>query len=210
MSDLDFSDYQGNWVAIGTDADYFAFQGVFDGNGYTISNLTMNSGAAAGLFGYCAGTIKNLKVKNFNIDTTGASAGGIVAELCAGGRIEQCAVENSTVNSAHYSGGIAGAAYKGSVINNVYADGVSCSLSHIMQANTGTDPGLGGSSGDALTLNNTQQAWDFMWEVMDVIGAIPGLSSITDTSQKVKDFYNIIINEGSNIRTAAAVVLWDF
>lgn len=204
QKDLSFAGYEENWVAIGTDADYFAFQGVFDGNGYTISGLEMDSSASAGLFGYCAGTIKNLKVKDFDIDTTASSAGAIVAELCAGGRVEQCAVENSTVNSAHYSGGIAGAAQKGSAIRNVYADGVSCSLSYIMTGNIAEDIGLGGLSGDGISFNNFGEIWNSVWGFLDGAGSLLGIKSFSDGLGFAKNILQNLKEGGSNIRTAAA------
>lgn len=207
VADLDFSGYSGNWVAIGTDADYFAFQGVFDGNGHTIKNLTMNSSASAGLFGYCAGTIKNLKIEGFEIDTTGTTAGALVAELCAGGRIEQCAVTNSNVDSAHYSGGIAGAAQKGSVIRNVYADNVSCSLSKMLYLNGAEDAGLGGgkdSQWGAGVLSTDLSAIMAGFDIIEPIIQLLNSNSATRIFGKLKDTIFSIAENGSQYRTAAA------
>ncbi len=207
VADLDFNDYSGNWVAIGTDADYFAFQGVFDGNGHTIKNLTMNSSASAGLFGYCAGTIKNLKIEGFEIDTTGTTAGALVAELCAGGRIEQCAVINSDVNSAHYSGGIAGAAQKGSVMRNIYADHVNCSLDNILYLNGAEDAGLGGgkdSQWGAGVLSTDLSAIMAGFDIVEPIIQLLNSNSVTNVFGKLKDTIFSIAENGSQYRTAAA------
>lgn len=87
------------------------FGGTFDGNGKTISNLTVSTGSEgyAGLFGRVSesGTVKNLNLSDADISTTGICAGGIVAD-CAG-YIENCTVSNiSIVNSYQYTGGVAG------------------------------------------------------------------------------------------------------
>lgn len=206
MNDLDFANYDGNWVAIGTDPDYFAFQGVFDGNGYTIKNLNMSSSATAGLFGYCAGTVKNLKVENFNIDTTGLSAGAIVGELCAGGRVEQCAVINSVIDSAHYSGGIVGAAYKGAVINNVYANDVSCYLSAILALNGGEEALLGGGRDSSFGSGFTD-SWSVILEILDEVENLCDLLRLPDLKGGISYAQGIIKKWGdgdSAARTAAA------
>lgn len=211
MADLDFSNYckTHDWVAIGTDADYFAFQGVFDGNGYTISNLTMTSSSTAGLFGYCAGTIKNLKVVNFNINTTGSSAGAIVGELCAGGRVEQCAVayadgKETHIDSAHYSGGIVGVAQKGSVIRNVYADRVHASLSNILVLNGGEDSLLGGARDSSTLSAGFTDGWSVVGEFIGILDTLTKASGLFST-----DFFSslsVLINtmQDSDYRTAAA------
>ena len=69
MVDLDMTDEA--WTPIGLDASS-AFTGTFEGNYYTISNLTINSSNRyVGLFGYInGGTVQNLILENVNIKTT--------------------------------------------------------------------------------------------------------------------------------------------
>jgi YD repeat-containing protein len=74
--DIDLSGV--DWLPIGTRTA--PFTGVLDGNGYTISNLTVNRPAQndVGLFGRNGGTIVNLELSDANItgaDNTGAIAG---------------------------------------------------------------------------------------------------------------------------------------
>lgn len=68
----------GNWEPIGsfytenedgeTPDETYAFTGTFDGNGKTISGLTINGDIGAGLFGCVAGgTVKNLTVKDVTV-----------------------------------------------------------------------------------------------------------------------------------------------
>jgi hypothetical protein len=57
------------WTPIGTSSQ--PFQGIFDGNGYTVSNLTMADNASydyAGLIGYAKNaTIRNVIAKNVTL-----------------------------------------------------------------------------------------------------------------------------------------------
>ena len=86
-ADIDLSSLEGNWEPIGkmtkTYSDYVAYGGTFDGNGFTISGLSIDSKAAyQGLFGYVKnGTIENLTVegKISTSVTNSAYAAGIVA-----------------------------------------------------------------------------------------------------------------------------------
>lgn len=64
------------WTPIGHNK---SFRGIFDGNGYTISSFIITQHYSGnGLFGYVSGTIKNLRVENFGIATSGnCFVGGI-------------------------------------------------------------------------------------------------------------------------------------
>lgn len=88
-----------------------AFAGVFDGQGHTISNLSVAShtGAysAAGLFGTITGTVKNVKLANVNI-TSDHYAGGVVGYISAntGASVQNCSVEGGSIKStAHLKAG---------------------------------------------------------------------------------------------------------
>lgn len=88
--DMDLSDIE-NWQSVG-DADN-PFKGVFNGNGYSIDNLTINAGDNAenvGFFGVTENaTITNVSFNNANVITpddyiNGSSAVGIVAGTARG------------------------------------------------------------------------------------------------------------------------------
>ena len=79
------------------------FQGVFDGQGYTISNMTVNNpsqstNVSSGFFGWLENTsgvvVKNVKFDNANV--TGSHYVGVVAGYLSGS-ILTCEVTNSTV-----------------------------------------------------------------------------------------------------------------
>ena len=73
--DVDLSEE--TWEPIGTEAH--PFNGVFNGNGYKITNLTINSNDEyQGLFGYSKGIIKKVGIESGSIKG-GNFSGGIVA-----------------------------------------------------------------------------------------------------------------------------------
>ena len=101
-----------SWTPIGNSEEN-QYQGTFDGNGKTISNLYINATSDyTGFFGYAdAGSIKNItfdnaKVKNTNNDYTGILAGGV--KSCMIENIKT--LDNCTVEGNLYIGGIAGVA----------------------------------------------------------------------------------------------------
>ena len=96
------------------------FSGIFNGNGYSISNLnisqTNKSNAGAGLFSHNKGTICNLKIKTFSIwsgtyNVNGSAISGAVA-MQNSGIVTNCIVENPFISSfggtTVASGGIVG------------------------------------------------------------------------------------------------------
>ena len=119
------SHYKGDsWIPIGSSGTN-SFKGVFDGQGYVITELLMNDVISsdcpeyAGLFGYVNSSdaiIKNVAVSGEISD--GKYAGGIVAELMAG------TVENSwfagDISAEDAAGGIAGEMAGGSLVNCAY------------------------------------------------------------------------------------------
>ena len=76
INDIDLSNF-GSWSPIGyidqlePDTSSNLFTGVYDGNNYSITGLTINEGsnyATLGLFGFSSGEIKNVNLKNIDID----------------------------------------------------------------------------------------------------------------------------------------------
>lgn len=99
--DMDLSDIE-NWQSVG-DADN-PFKGVFNGNGYSIDNLTINAGDNAenvGFFGVTENaTITNVSFNNANVITpddyiNGSSAVGIVAGTARGTTFDNIDVSGS-------------------------------------------------------------------------------------------------------------------
>ena len=135
MNDIEL---QGEWHSA------TKFSGVFDGNGNTISNLTISnsindSSPSYGLFGNNYGIITNLEVIT---SESGVSAGNFSSGIMCGtnyGTISKCKVSGKLSVSQRNAGSIAGANY--GKINNVSAN-TSIKLS-------ADDTGIGGIVGIA-------------------------------------------------------------
>lgn len=85
-------------IFTGSEATNKYFAGTFDGNGKTIKNLKLNTDYCTGLFGALGlnGTIKNVKIVNANIESS-HWAGALVGYIYRG-TVENCEVENATIN----------------------------------------------------------------------------------------------------------------
>ena len=110
-----------------------AFTGSFNGNGHTISGLTINGGDKEhlGLFG----CIRRAKVKNLNISGCNISGNnGIIGGLCGAlvgpratyeGYLSNCSVTGTITGSATESakvGGLCGYVYEADIVSNCHAD----------------------------------------------------------------------------------------
>ena len=114
------------------------FVGVYDGQGYKISNLHIYAESRGftpvGLFSMVASrdnlqaadqsVIKNLILENVNIEGS-AIVGGIVGELSEGATIENCAVINGSILGYSSVGGIAGLVRNGAKIQTSFTDGLT-------------------------------------------------------------------------------------
>uniref|UniRef100_UPI003FEED476 hypothetical protein n=1 Tax=Prevotella sp. TaxID=59823 RepID=UPI003FEED476 len=100
-----------SWTPIGNfDNNY---QGTFDGNGKTISNLYINATSEfAGFFGYLAGgNIKNITFDNAKVNSTGNYYTGILAGYAGSCIFENIkTLGNCSVEGKEITGGIAGIA----------------------------------------------------------------------------------------------------
>ncbi|HMM05732.1 MAG TPA: S-layer homology domain-containing protein [Clostridiales bacterium] len=97
------------WIPIGAST----YTGLFDGNGYVIKNMTVNSGDA-GLFGYIkdGGFVKNLGISSGTV-TSSSNGGGISGRNA--GIILNC-FNNAAITSTSNGGGIVGACPGGKIV----------------------------------------------------------------------------------------------
>lgn len=127
------------WTTIGVGETY-RFKGTFDGNGYTISNLTITSSSHyQGLFSsLTSATIKNLGI--INPDISGNSTIGAIVAYAPGSDnvIENCYTSGGSVSGSSYVGGIIG--YFNGTLTNCYNEGTTVS---------GTGTSIGGLIGFA-------------------------------------------------------------
>lgn len=166
------------WTPIGTNYNN-AYTGIFDGNGKTITGLTVTgSDQYAGLFGHIGsgGTVKNVTLKDVKIESNHSSGnvGGVAG--WSYGNIEYCSVSGSvssnstaggvvgyqsdgaitgcnssaTVKGMVRAGGVAGATNSGASLTGCYATGsVSVENNTTSAAYAG---GVVGSNGESSTL----------------------------------------------------------
>lgn len=122
MNDIDCN---GLPITLGQSADA-GFAGIFDGRGFTISNYTVTGDLYQGLFGYSSGTIRNLKVKKFDLNVTQTSGTGDLGGLVGynTGVVENCFASGSVKLSLakNRSAGLLVGSNTGT-IRNCYANG---------------------------------------------------------------------------------------
>ncbi len=103
-----------NWTPIAYD-ESDAFKGTFDGNGYSITNMTINNGVSGsinllrGLFGSLDGaTVKNLTVSGSITGAAGNTCGGLAALATGASHITDCTVNVDITNKSTTTGGVVG------------------------------------------------------------------------------------------------------
>ena len=135
------------WTPIGTNYNN-AYTGIFDGNGHTITGLTVTgSNDYAGLFGRIGsgGTVKNVKLEGVKIESDNdmSSVGGVAGDSYDG-NIENCSVSGSVSGNNGTAGGVVGNQQKGSI--------TGCSSSATVNAGIAAGGVAGGTnSGASLT-----------------------------------------------------------
>ncbi len=178
MFDIDLDGHE--WTPIGLTQ---AFKGTFDGNGYTISGLSVsqthisyNGNRVAGLFGLLGtkGMVRNVRVEgSINISEGSLILVGGVAGQSVSGTIENVSanvdIESSDVSSN--MGGIVGSNAGGSVIN-VYSIGTISGI--------GTKGGLVGHN-----VGSVKQA--YYLKTASVNDGITGIGSSIGVSESIPD-----------------------
>lgn len=166
IADLDLSGVE--WVPLGNASQ--PYLGIFDGNGHTISNLTITEShdGFVGLFGWIQGEIKNVSIMNFSIDIASDSmtmAGGLAGRIQ--GNVEAVAVSGDLVidsgggnvyagllvgqTDAYVTNTMAAADFIPNTIHDIQADG---SLT-IVAKNIIYAGGLAGKIVNSLVFNTT-------------------------------------------------------
>lgn len=147
MSDIDLGDWLNEnstsegWQPIGVESA--RFKGIFDGDGHTISNVSIKRASTdnVGFFGYTDGaTIKNLTIKG---DITGQnSVGGVVGTGL-----------NTTITGVHYIGKVTGTENVGGLTGwlTSFSTLTDCSL----QGDVKGAKDVGGIVGGTTDLRNT-------------------------------------------------------
>jgi len=137
MKDIDLAGW-GNWEPIGNvAANSNTFEGIFDGNGYAISNLSIaisneDGNRYAGLFGIVyEAQVKNVGLVNVTISNDclaegkySRSVGGIAGVMYRNSLIDNCFVDGDIFSaSLAITGGVAGSVSSRGTISNSYHEG---------------------------------------------------------------------------------------
>lgn len=92
--------------------DHTTFKGHFDGDNYTIYNLTITGGYRfAGLFGRTEGAlIENVRLENASLTNSGTISSGLLIGDCVSTTVENCYVQGvySPSISTEAAGGMVG------------------------------------------------------------------------------------------------------
>jgi len=118
-----------DWIPVGSNIN--CFRGTFDGQGYVVSNYVITgSKVDVGFFGVVTGSICNLGVENFVINTTDTSnTGGLIGYLYGGSKISNCYASGDITVELIVSLG-AGSLNVGGLIGYIFHDGNSFSLTN--------------------------------------------------------------------------------
>lgn len=152
------------------------FSGTFDGNGMTVSNLTISAGNVQGLgfIDYLSGSVSNLTLTSPSVTGTGNENGALVGELKATGTVTNIQVTATAVSGNQIVGGVIGYALAGSTVTTVEVSGTAHSsggvgggvigstsgsatglVSSVAVTGTYTLGGLAGDMGNAASLTNS-------------------------------------------------------
>lgn len=170
MADISLSGYS-NWNPLCSTTSN-SFTGRYDGNGFVISDLTINRPNAdfQGLFGYNYGTLKNIVIKNANI-TANSQSGGLVASN--GGIIDNSRVEGY-IYATYTVGGITGsnATTNSQIINSIAITNVTgkSNIGGLIGLNSGT---IRNSYHDGTVTGYSSSATD----LLENIGGLAGYNS---------------------------------
>ncbi|KKM80420.1 hypothetical protein LCGC14_1340050 [marine sediment metagenome] len=121
------------WTPLGDETR--PFMGTFDGRGFVIRNLTVDTSGTdpAGLFGACGGMIRRVGVEGFDVRSSSATEwagalcgillGDVASDypLAGGGHIETCwAIGGTVTTDGNFAGGLVGWVYPGTVMRETW------------------------------------------------------------------------------------------
>ena len=226
MNNIDL--YGSNWTPVGNVTAYptVTFKGTFDGQNYTISNLTASDNAAgyaaAGLFGSITGTVKNVTLKNVNIRSTHYAGAVVGYSSMNGAIIENCHVDGGTITSVpektgsaydngDKAGGIIGYYVTGDKVTNCSAKNLTITAYRDLGGIVGCGPAsdMTGCSVVNITLvQDNTNGYDS--EAITTVGALGGRDVNNENKPYDGAFASavtkkVVYNVSSNEELAAAI-----
>lgn len=195
------------WTPIGTSSSATRFAGTFDGQGYTISNLHVETTADySGLFAATApeAVVKNLIIEGANVTST-AKIAGIVAGL-GHGTFSDIRVENATLTGGGRLGGLIGLAQNSVTLSNCSFSGtVTCVGAE--KENRYIGGLLGYVTGGTLKISNCMNVGTIIGSA-DCTSDNPGVGGLIGCLNGAKSVaINSCVNVGTITVEATAAVL---
>ncbi|MBQ2352634.1 MAG: hypothetical protein II394_10515, partial [Bacteroidales bacterium] len=190
-ADIDMTDAENTWVAIGTSTN--PFRGNFDGGseeGYKFTNMTINaSGSYTGLFGYVYPLTTSSTIENIDLSgtITAKSYSGAIVGYAKGTNAER----NVTIDNCHFNGSLAGGSYVGGICGyaGAYTDISNCTSAGTKITGSSTSVGgiCGYSTGNATTTNKISGCASMSKNLRGTgnVGGIVGYAQNTDVSYSV-------------------------
>ena len=154
---------KGTWTPIGTNSDKFS--GTFDGDGKTVSNITIDdaSNDNQGLFGQTEGaTIKNINLANVNV-TGKNNVGALVGSADNNTQIINCTVQGNVKGSENVGGlvGLNSGTIKNGALFGGTIDGTTKGAIAGNNGGTLTDNYYYGTLADGVNDNGAKQIFKF-------------------------------------------------
>ena len=136
-------------------AESGTFSGIFDGNGFTISNLNIFSGKFAGLFGCNEATIKNVKLSGIYVYGT-RYIGGVVGQNTTLGSVFNCSVSSGDIEADDgineiYAGGIIG--YNEGFVEGTFSNNANLKINN--ESSLAVAGGIIGKNNSVYSVNIT-------------------------------------------------------
>ncbi|HZG59902.1 MAG TPA: GLUG motif-containing protein [Anoxybacillus sp.] len=210
-NDIDMGSW-GNFTPIGTSSTKFT--GNFNGKGYKIKNLTINSTTAyVGLFGFTENaTIQNLAIENANVVGQNVNYAGILVGN----------ITNSTIKNCYTTGNVSGQYGIGGLVGWHYSGLIENCFSHANATGKGRVGGLVGNGATSNSLVNKCYSTGLVTVTPDPNLYNGGLVGSHVDSTKVTNSYWDINTSGQTIsaggtgkttaemKTQSTYVGWDF
>ncbi|MDR0579858.1 MAG: hypothetical protein LBG21_04580 [Campylobacteraceae bacterium] len=166
------------WVPIGNITD--PFDGVFNGNGHKVTNLSISGGNGVGFFGY----VKDAQIKNLGIEINGELKGNDHVGGIAG------YAKDSNITNSYSKGDISGSNYVGGIAG--YAENNNVNNSYSRGDIGGTSDSVGGIAGYAKDSNITNSYSTGNINGNNNVGGIVGWTDNADIIHNVA--INLYIN----------------
>lgn len=154
------------------------FSGTFDGNGRTISNLTINntfSNTGIALIRYLTGTITDLTLASPSMTGTSNHVAAFVGEVRATATATNLTATNVSVSGGQQSGGAFGRTIAGSTVQNI-------SVSGTVAAASGVGGGIVGSAEGVLSGLTSTVTLTSGWGLGGLAGSVSNDGSIVNSS----------------------------